>query len=210
MDADLRIGAVFVAFSASEGSRSVNTAVLSRRNRADLEDKKCWQLQLYSFLDSERYASLESLLLQAALGHLYVAESVPPAELKKLEEVFAEVEVSHETCSKSAFNDSEVMANLQKLTGDSIMVDLSQVRVEGQAKELAPNVRGCATAAVPSCSPLHHTLHCPLLLVSFPPCPHAVHKRPQGRSLPLEEGGHPQEGSRRRSSCCRRSRHGPG
>ena len=85
------------------------------------------------FRDEDGFLWLHSLLNSANVSHVYVSDSAPPADLKRLTNLFSPDDYSEgeapvvETPPRSAFSDSTAVAALSRLHG-SPMYSLEEVR----------------------------------------------------------------------------------
>lgn len=90
-------------------------------------DPRNRELRLYQFIDTDRWANLEVALVQNAPSHVYLADAcVPEAEMKKVEAVIGGADITFERSGRAAFTDGEAIANLTKLSGDTLLA-LDQV-----------------------------------------------------------------------------------
>lgn len=147
MDAgiDLAVAAVIVNVSAA-GARQVGLALLKPRPRDKREDPKTKSITLYEFEDTAQYANLESAIVQTAPGHVYIADGLADAEVRKVEGVVEGMEATYERVPRSHFTEADALAELQKLAGDAV-TSAEPVR--------AACCLLLAAIVAPSCTPSH-------------------------------------------------------
>ena len=129
MDSDSRltttVGAWFASIGA-DGLRRVGCAVLRPRARASKADAQTRRLELYAFLDTERWAHTETLAVQCGAAHLYLGlEGLPEGEARKVEGLLAALAgdegsggPSLERAARAAFlGEAEAAAALRRLAG---------------------------------------------------------------------------------------------
>jgi hypothetical protein len=112
--------AVYATVSGDAG-RAVGIAVLRPRARDNRDDPRSKELVLFQFLDTERYANAESLLVSFAPTHIYLADTLADAEIKKLEQMLDAAELTSERTGKGFFSDTDGLANVNKLHGEPVL-----------------------------------------------------------------------------------------
>jgi hypothetical protein len=76
------VAAVYTSHAA--GIRTVGVAILAARARVAQGDTKSRSLDLYQFIDDEQSTWLQRLLHSSQLATVYVADSLPEPEMRKL------------------------------------------------------------------------------------------------------------------------------
>ncbi len=118
---------VFAAvFVQGNKEHTVGVAVLKPRLRKNKSDVKTQTLQLYQFVDGERFASLESILVRHAPEHVFISDCGPADNLKIKtlvgdgtagDSAASDTATNTEIISKAKFDDKEVSPALTKLAG---------------------------------------------------------------------------------------------
>ena len=75
-DADSPVPSVAVSFTRKDKQRVVGAAVFKQIPRAGMDDEKQYCLELYEFLDSEQFSSLDAFFVQMGACKLYLSDDL--------------------------------------------------------------------------------------------------------------------------------------